>query len=94
MRKASAADWPEHVHIVGNAQVSPDLVLLNVGGADSDDHLSLILELGEHSDLAVGGKAGEHPGGVIVVKKLAAELQIELAAELADPLLDMERLGL
>ena len=45
-------------------------------------------------DLAVRRKAGQDPGGVIVVKELAAEFQIELAAELIDALPDSGGLGL
>ena len=36
----------------------------------------------QHPDLAVRLEARQHPGGVVVVKQLAAELQIQLAAEL------------
>ena len=39
-------------------------------------------------DLVVGGKAGQHAGGVVVVKELAAEFQVELAAEVFDALAD------
>ena len=33
--------------------------------------------------------SGQHPAGVEVVKQLAAELQVQLAAELGDALLDV-----
>ena len=36
-------DQPDHVQVIGDAQVTPDLVLLNICGVDGDDHLHLIL---------------------------------------------------
>ena len=87
-------DEPQHVHVVGDAQIAPDLVLLDVAGADGDDHLHRVPQLLEHTDLAVRLEPGQHPGCVVVVKELAAELQIELVAELADPLPDVGRLEL
>ena len=80
---------PEHVAVVGDAQVPPDLVLLNVAGVDGDDDFRLVLHLGQHADLAVRLEPGQHPAGVEVVKQLAAELQVQLAAELGDALLDV-----
>mgnify|MGYP000683052023 FL=1 len=59
-----------------------------------DDHLHRVPQLLEHTDLAVRLEPGQHPGCVVVVKELAAELQIELVAELADPLPDVGRLEL
>ena len=82
-------DEPEHVLVVGDAQIPPDLVLLDVRGVDDDDDLHLVAEGAEHLHLAVGLEPGQHPGRMIVVKELAAELQIELAAEGADPLADV-----
>ena len=58
--------------------------------ADRDDDLRLILQLEQHFHLPVRLKARQDARGVIVVKELAAELEIELAAEgvhaLEDPL--------
>ena len=82
----------QHVLVVGDAQVAPDLVLLDVPGVDGDDDLHVLLQLQQHPHLAVRLEARQHPGGVIVVKQLAAELQIQLAAELADALPDLLRL--
>ena len=87
-------DQAEHIHIVGDAQVAPDLVLLDVAGTDGDDDLHRVPQLLEHADLAVRLEPGQHPGGVVVVKELAAEFQIELVAELADALPDMGGLEL
>ena len=53
------------------------------------DDLDLVGQLGEHDDLVVRGEAGQYARGVHVVNELAAELQIELAAELGAALRDM-----
>ena len=86
-------DEAQHVHIIGDAQVAPDLVALDVGGVDGDDHLHVVLELLKHPHLAVRLEARQHPGCMVVVKELAAELQVQLAAELGDPLADLGGLG-
>ena len=91
---AENVDQAQHIHIIGDAQIAANLVLLDVGGVDDDDDLRVVLQLLQHTDLAVGGEPGQHAGGVIVVKQLAAKLQIELAAKLGDALSDMLRLHL
>ena len=80
---------PEHIAVVGDAQVPPHLILFDVPGVNGDDDLRGVLHLGQHADLAVRLKPGQHPAGVEVVKQLAAELQVQLAAELGDALLDV-----
>ncbi len=77
-------DEPEHVHVIGDADISTDLVFLNIRRLDGDNDLRLVLQLLQHPDLGIRLKARKHPGGMIVVKQLSAELQIELSAELAD----------
>ena len=91
-KAAEHIDQPDHVPVIGNAQVTPDLVFLDIVGVDGDDHLHLILQLQQHSQLAVRLKSRKHPGGMVVVIELAAELQIQLAAENGNPLPDMLRL--
>ena len=89
------AQAPEHVRqaedivVIADAQVAAHLALFNVPGADGNDDLHIVLHGGQHADLAVGLEAGQHPGGMVVVKELAAELQIQLIAELAAALLDV-----
>ena len=78
-----------HVPVIGDAQIAPDFVLFNIVGVDGNDHLHLLLELQQHSQLAVRLKTGKHPGGMVVVIQLAAEFQIKLAAELGNAFLDM-----
>ena len=36
-------DKPDHIQVVGNAQIPPDFVLFNVRGVDGNDHLHLVL---------------------------------------------------
>ncbi len=72
----------DHIPVVGDAQIATNLVLLNVGGVDGNDHLHLILHLQQHSQLGVGLEAGQNTGGVVVIIQLAAEFQIQLATEL------------
>ncbi len=86
------AEVPEHVHqahhvgIVGDAQVAALLVLFDVVCVDGDHDFRLILQLQQHADLVVRRKARQHPGRVVIVEQLAAEFQIQLAAELRDAL--------
>ena len=86
---AENVDQTQHVLLVGDPQIAAGLVLLNGHGVDGDDDLHVVLELLEHPDLAVRLKARQDAGGVIVVKEFAPELQIQLAAELLDPLADV-----
>ena len=86
-------DEPEHIHIIGNAQIAPDFILFNIRSIDGDDNFHIVTELLKHPHFAVRLEAGQDPGGVVVVKELAAEFQIQLAAELADPPADLLGLG-
>ena len=63
-----------------------DLVLFNISGMDCDHDLCMIGKLQQHLQLTVRLKPGKDPGGVIVVKKLSAEFQIEFIAKLGNPL--------
>ena len=74
------------------AEIAAALAALDVVGRDGDDDLRLVAHLHEHAHLAVGGKARQHTRRVVVVKELAAELQIQLAAELGAPRRDVLRL--
>ena len=83
----------EHVFVVGDAQVLTHLVLLDVERADDNQDLGRRAELLEHPQLAVGLEAGQDAAGVIVVEKLAPQLQVKLARELRNALLNMLRLN-
>ena len=50
----------DNVDIVGDSKVAADLVLLDIIGVDDDDYLSLVFELEQHLQLAVGLEAWEH----------------------------------
>ena len=54
----------------------------------------VIPQLLEHTDFAVRLEARQDPGGVEIIEELPAEFQIQLPAELADPLPDAGGLGL
>ena len=79
----------EDILIVGDAQIAPDLVLLDVRGTDDDDNLRVIGELHQHAKLGIRRKARQDSGGVKIIKQFAAKLQIELVSELTDALLDV-----
>ena len=85
-------DQAQGVVVVGDAEVAAALVALDIIRRDGDDDLRLVAHLHEHAHLAVGGEARQHARCVVVVKEFAAELQIQLAAELADALADLFRL--
>jgi len=79
----------QHVLVVGDAQVGAHLVLLDVSGADDDDDLGVLAQLGEHTQLAVGLEAGQNAAGMVVVEELATQLEVEFVAELGDAFLDV-----
>ena len=85
---------PQQIGIIGNAQIAPHLILLDVLRADDDHNLHLIGQLHQHAQLAVRLKARKHAGRVVIVIKLSAELQIQLIIKLADALPDVLRLHL
>ena len=91
---AERIDQAHDVHIICDAEITAALVLLDVARADCDDDLRLLLQLEQHFHLPVRLKARQDARGVIVVKELAAELEIELAAEAVDPLENFFRLKL
>ena len=61
---------------------------------NGDDDLDVVGYALEHAKLAVRLKTRQHAARVIVVKQLAAKLQIQLAAKLRDALLNMSGLQL
>ena len=79
-------DKPQHVEVVGNAEVAAYLVLFESFRADDNDDFRLFLEVKQHFELAVGLKSRQNSRSVIVVEQLAAKLEVQLAAELVDAL--------
>ena len=84
----------QQIGIIGNSQISPHLVLLNVLRADHNHNLHLIGQLHEHPQLAVRLKARQYSGSMIIIVKLPAEFQVKFIVKLADALPDMLRLHL
>ncbi|MPM53556.1 hypothetical protein SDC9_100324 [bioreactor metagenome] len=84
-----AVDQAEHVFIVRDAQIPPNFILLDVSRRDGDDDFHVGCQLLEHPHLTVRRKARQHPGGMIVVKQLAAKFQIQLSSKIADPTANM-----
>ena len=82
----------QHVHVVGDAEVVADLVLLDVDGADHDHDLQIVLQLVKHLELAVRLESRQHAAGMVVVEEFAPELHVQFVAEFGDALLDVLRL--
>ena len=80
---------PQNIQIIGDAQVAPQLIFFNIASIDDNDHFHLMPQLEQHPQLAIGLEAGQHAGGMIIVKQLTAEFQIQFTAELRDPVTDM-----
>ena len=85
-------DEAQSIHIVGDAEVSPLFVLFDVAGVDDHDDFRVVLQLGEHPQLTVRLEAGQYAHGMVIVKDLPAELEIQLAAGALDAFLDVGRL--
>ena len=89
------ADAPEGVNeakgvlVIGDPEIAAAFGALDVIRREHDHDLRVILHLQQHLYLAVRFKARQNPGRVIVVKELAAEFQIQLAAELGNPVPDV-----
>ncbi len=79
-RRAEGINQAQHVLVIGDAQIPAHLVCNDVLSADGDDHLDLLAHVQQHADLAVRQKAGQHARRMIIIKQLAAQLQIEFAA--------------
>ena len=91
---AERVDKAERVVLIGDAEVAAALAALNVVRGNGDDYLRLVLHFEQHLHLAVRREARQHAGCVEVVKELAAELQIQLAAEFGDTVAYVLRLQL
>ena len=58
--RAEGIHQAQAVVVVADAEVAAQLVLFNVVRADRDHDLHIVAQLLEHTDLAVGLKAGQH----------------------------------
>jgi len=91
---AEQVNQAQHILVIGNAKVTASLVFLDVVRVDRDDNLDIVGDALEHAELAVRFKTRQHAARMIVIKQLAAKLQIELATKLRDALLNMSSLQL
>ena len=82
-------DESDHIPVIGDAQVAPDLILLDIRRIDGNDHFRMILELQQHAHLGIGRKAGQNTGSVKIIKQLTAKLQIQLTTKIVDALTDL-----
>ena len=78
----------QDIFVIRDAQVAPDLVFLNVNCTDDNDDFCVVLQLREHTQLAVGLESRQHTTGMEIVIQLPAKFQIKLVAELRYALLD------
>ena len=78
---AECVDEPQNVAVIGYAEVAAHLVVLDIARVYNDDDLNIRADILEHLELTVGLEAGQDARGVVIVEELAAELKIELAAE-------------
>ena len=85
-------DQTKNIVIVGDAQITAHLVLLDISGVNGNDDLNILFQLLQHPDLAVRLKARQNAGCMEIVKQLSAKFQIQLSAELVNALLDLLRL--
>ena len=83
---------PQHILIVGNAQISAFLILLNIGRADDNHDFYAVAQLLKHSQLAIGLKSRQHPACMMIVKQFPSQFKIQFAIKLRDALPDMLRL--
>ena len=81
-------DKTKNVHVIGDSEIRADLIFFNITGIDCYDNLGLIFKLGEHYNLTVRLETRKYAGGMEVIKELAAEFEIQLAAELGNSLRD------
>ncbi len=79
----------QYVHIVGDAQVVADLVLLDVDGGDDDDDLHFIAQLHQHLELAVRLETRQHAAGVEIVEQFAAEFHVKFVPEMRNAFFDV-----
>ncbi len=85
-------DQTKDVLVISDTQISSAFILLDRVRADDQNDLGLVLELQEHLYLAVRLETRKHAGGMIIVEKFAAELQIQFSSETVDPVPNILRL--
>ena len=89
---AECVDKSERILVVGDAEVAAALVAFNIVGGNGDNDLRLVLHFKQHLDLAVRLEARQYARCVVIVKQLAAEFEVQLAAEFCDSVSYVARL--
>lgn len=82
-------DEAQHLHVIADAKVCPHLCLFDVVRRDGEDDFGLLAHFVQKVYFSICIVARQHPCGVIIVKKLAAELKVQLAAPLRNALCDV-----
>ena len=76
-QESAAAEYvhqAQQVIFIKNAQVRAHLLAGDIFRVDADEDLYVLFDALQHRDFIVWGEAGQHAGGVHIVKKLAAHL--------------------
>ncbi len=79
----------QDVHIIGDAQIVADFILLYVKSADDYNYLDTVAQLHKHLQLRVGLESRQHSAGVIVIKELAAKLKVKLVSKFGNALFNV-----
>ena len=64
---AEHIDQSNHIPVIGNAQITTDLVLFDIVRIDSDHDLHHILQLQQHTQLTIRLESGQDTGRVVIV---------------------------
>ena len=91
-KSAKSVDKAQNIEIIGDSKVTPDLILLYIICIYSYYNFSLVFQLSEHTNLAVGRKSRQYPCSMKIIKKFAAKFKIQFATKLVYPLEDFFRL--
>ena len=79
----------KHILVVGDAQVSTYLVLLDILSADHNENLDAVAQLTKHAELGVGLETRQHARCMVIIEQLTTQLHIQFSVELGDALADM-----
>ena len=66
----------KYVLVVGDTEVSPDLILLDVLSTDDNHNLNAFTQLCQHAQLTVRLEARQYARGMVVVEELTAQFHV------------------
>ena len=89
---AECVDKSERILVVGDAEVAAAFIALDIVRGNGDNDFRLVLHFKQHFHLAVRLKARQYARCVVIVKQLAAEFEVQLAAEFCDSVSYVARL--